>query len=281
MTTHDTHTATVAVTCPRGKTGSHVLTCLADAGVETRPLGRQEAARFDWADESTWAPALAGCSAAWLAYQPDLAMPEASPRLKSLAAVAAEVGVDHLVLLSGRGEEEALRAEQQVRDSGLQWTVVRASFFMQNFTEGLFLPGIMAGRVAIPTPDVPEPFVDVRDIAEVAVAAILDPRHRNRVHEVTGPEALTFTSALEAIGTATGRVLDLVEVTPAAFVTELIALGLPEDDAQGVCHVFTTVLDGRNCQPTPDVGEVLARPPRNHSDLVSESVARGVWDAAA
>ena len=87
--------------------------------------------------------------------------------------------MSRLVLLSGRGEEEAERAEEVVQASGLEWTVVRACFFSQNFSEGAWLDDVLSGTVALPIGDVHEPFVDTDDIADVAVAA-LDRRSPHR-----------------------------------------------------------------------------------------------------
>jgi uncharacterized protein YbjT (DUF2867 family) len=100
------------------------------------PLGsRSGEPPFDWQDQATWAPALQGVDAAYVAYHPDLAVRGAPAAVGALARLAVESGLRRLVLLSGRGEEGALLGEQAVRDSGAEWAIVRSSWFSQNFSE--------------------------------------------------------------------------------------------------------------------------------------------------
>jgi uncharacterized protein YbjT (DUF2867 family) len=190
-----------------GKTGRRVAEKLAARGVAPRIASRSGAIRFDWDDSSTWGAALDGVGAAYVTYSPDLAVPEAPPAIEKLARLAAEGGVRRLVLLSGRGEEEAQRCERIVLDANPEWTVVRASWFNQNFSEGFFLDPLRDGVLALPAGDVREPFVDTEDIADVAVAALTEAGHEGRIYEVTGPRLMTFAEAVEEIGRAAGREL--------------------------------------------------------------------------
>ena len=121
--------------------------------------------------------------------------------------VAAEAGLEHIVLLSGRGEEGAERAEEILKASGLSWNIVRASWFCQNFSESFMLEGILEGELVLPAGDTVEPFIDADDIADVAVAALTEPRHRNKLFEVTGPRALTFAQCIQEMSEALGRPL--------------------------------------------------------------------------
>src|ERR671915_286082 len=105
-----------------------------------------------------------------------------------------------LVLLSGRGEPEAERAElalQEVVDAsaGAEWTILRSTWFMQNFSEDYMLEHVLSGDIRLPAGDVPTPFVDADDIAEVAVAALIDEGHTGQLYELTGPRSLTFAEA--------------------------------------------------------------------------------------
>lgn len=268
----------VVITCPRGKTGSRVLQHLSEAGIPVRPVGRSEEVAFNWFDESTWTSALHGASAAFLVYQPDLAFPEAVGHITRISQLAKDAGLDHLVLLSGRGEEGALAAEQALAAGGVPWTVVRSAFFMQNFSEGLYQPGVMAGQVSLPTDDIIEPFIDADDVAAVAVAALTDDRHQGRTYEVSGPTAVTFAEATAEIASATGRSdLKLVQVSPEEFVADLEALGLPKADAWGICELFQTVLDGRNSTPTHGVEEALGRPARSFAAYADQAARDGMW----
>ena len=131
-------------------------------------------------------------------------MPGAPEAIAELARIAIAGGTRRLVLLSGRGEEEAERAEQELIASGADWTIVRCSWFSQNFSEDYLRDPVLAGELALPVGDVPEPFVDADDIADVAVAALTDDRHVGELYELTGPRLLTFADAAGEIGAASG-----------------------------------------------------------------------------
>lgn len=166
------NTKTILVTGGTGKTGRRVAERLASLGVRVRIGSRTGQPRFDWEDRETWLPALQNVESAYIAYYPDLAFPGAAAAVRSFAELAVQSGVRSLVLLSGRGEPGAQAAEDAVRDSGAEWTIVRSSFFCQNFSEGFLADAIPSGEVAFPAGNVEEPFVDVEDVAEVAAAAL-------------------------------------------------------------------------------------------------------------
>ena len=204
-----------------GKTGARVTERLARNGAQLRAASRRTQTPFDWEDRRTWAAALQGATRAYVAFQPDLAIDGADADIAELARLAREAGLDQMVLLSGRGEPGAQRAERALIESGLGWNVVRASWFAQNFSEGVFADGIRAGLLALPAGPVPEPFIDADDIADVAVAALTTPHLRNRLFEVTGPRALTFAEAVEIIARAAGRPVAYQQVAPQDFADSL------------------------------------------------------------
>ena len=142
-------------------------------------------------------------------YAPDLAFPGAADRVAAFTRLAVDRGVRRLVLLSGRNEEGAQRAEQAVQRSGAEWTIVRSSIFSQNFSEGFLLESVLGGELAFPAGNVAEPFVDTDDIADIAVAALTEDRHVGQLYEVTGPRLMTFADAADDIAAATGRALRL------------------------------------------------------------------------
>ena len=125
------------------------------------------------------------------------------------------------VLLSGRGEEGALLGEQAVRDSGSDWTILRSTWFSQNFSEGFFLEQVLSGEVALPAGSVKEPFVDADDIADVAVAALTEDGHVGQLYELTGPRLLSFAEAVEEIGKAAGRRIRYVQVSMEQYASLL------------------------------------------------------------
>jgi uncharacterized protein YbjT (DUF2867 family) len=259
-----------------GKTGGRVNALLQARDVATRPVSRSTAIAFDWARPEGWAAALDGVAKAYVTYQPDLAVDGASEAIAELSRIARVKGLDRVVLLSGRGEPGAQRAEAALQASGVPWTIVRASWFNQNFSEGYLLDAVRAGEIALPAGPVPEPFIDADDIADVVVAALTDERHANRLYEVTGPRALTFAEAVSEIAAAVGRPIRYTQITPDDFAAGLRP-HVPEDFVQLLRELFTVVLDGRNVQVMHGVEQALGRAPRDFSHYVRNVAASGVW----
>lgn len=252
-----------------GKTGRRVAQRLRALGRPVRIGSRAGDPPFDWTDRATWPGSLAGVHTAYLTYQPDLAFPGAAEAVGEYAALAAASGVRRLVLLSGRGEDGALAGEKAVAAPGPEWAVVRSAFFMQNFTEDFLAGPVEAGEIALPAGEVPEPFVDADDIADVAVAALLGRVPLDRVYEVTGPRALTFGQVAAEISAASGRPVRYVPVTVDEFVAGAVEAGSPPEVAAGLGEVFATVLDGRNVATADGVADALGRPPRDFTDFAA------------
>ena len=260
------------------KTGSRVNQRLQTLGYATRPVSRSTQPAFDWDNPMTWRPAIEGTRAAYVTYQPDLAVPGAESTIRAFVRVAAEAGLEHIVLLSGRGEEGAERAEAILKASGLSWNIVRASWFCQNFSESFMLEGIMAGELILPAGGIVEPFIDADDIADVAVAALTEPRHRNKLFEVTGPRALTFAQCIQEMSAALGRPLKYTCVPIDAYINALREQGVPEDLQWLLRELFSVVFDGRNSHVMPGVEEVLGRPATDFKTWVQKTLESGVWD---
>jgi uncharacterized protein YbjT (DUF2867 family) len=221
--------------------------------------------------------------AVYLSYFPDLAVPGAVEQVAAFTAIAVRTGVGRLVLLSGRGEPEAQRSEQTVRDSGAAWTILRSSWFAQNFSEGYLLDGILDGELVLPAGAVPEPFVDVEDIADAAVAALTGTdavgqnRHDGQLYEVTGPRALTFADAISELSRATGRELRFGSVSVAEYAAMLTEYGVPGDTVRLLSYLFTEVLDGRNAAPADGIQRALGRAPRDFTEYARRTAAGQVW----
>ena len=277
MTTHDP----ILVLGATGKTGRRVAERLQAAGLAVRLGSRGATPAFDWEDRSSWAAALAGTRAAYVSFQPDVAVPGALETLQAFFAQAVAAGCRRLVLLSGRGEAEAEQAEDALKASGADWTILRASWFNQNFSEAFFLEPVLAGELALPVGEVAEPFVDADDIADVAVTALIGPGHSGRLYELTGPRALTFAEAVGEIARATGRNITFVSVPPEAYRAGMAEAGLPAEVIELTLYLFATVLDGRNTPVADGVSQALGRPARDFSDYAARTAATGAWRAGA
>lgn len=267
----------ILVLCANGKTGRRVVERLEQRGVTVRRGSRSAAIPFDWHDPTTWAEAVQGITAAYVVYTPDLAVPAAPGAIQQFTELAVRSGVRKLVLLSGRGEAQAQGCERIVQDAGLEWTIVRASWFNQNFSEGEFLDLVLRGVIALPAGTAGEPFVDADDIADVAVAALTESGHAGQVYEVTGPRLLTFADAAKEIATASGRPVEYVPITPDQFEAGLADQQLPEDTVWLLKYLFNEVLDGRNAYVTDGVQRALGRGPRDFSDFARRAATGGVW----
>ncbi len=255
-----------------GKTGRRIVQRLQSAGIPVRVGSRTAPQPFDWSDRTTWAPALRGIRTVYVSYFPDLAVPGAPDDVAALTELAVATGVTRLVLLSGRGEEEAETCERIVQAAGVEWTILRCAWFNQNFSEDYLQEAVNGGEVALPVGAVPEPFVDADDIADVAVAALTGTGHVGQLYELTGPRLLTFADAVAEIAAATGRAITFVQVPPQDY-----AAALPPELADLLMYLFTTVLDGRNAHLTGDVQRALGRPARDFTDFAKAAAASGAW----
>jgi uncharacterized protein YbjT (DUF2867 family) len=262
-----------------GKTGRRVVERLRARGESVRLGSRSAQPTFDWEDPATWPDVLAGVETAYVSYYPDVAVPGATEAISALSELAVSSGLRRLVLISGRGEEGAQKCEKIVQNSGIpEWAIVRASWFNQNFSESYLLEPVQAGEVALPAGDVPEPFIDADDIADVAVEALLGTGSAGQIYEVTGPRMLTFAEAVAEISHATGRDIRYVQVPTDDFLAALPGLGVPQADIELLDLLFNTVLDGRNSHLTDGVQRALGRPPRDFADYARETAATGVWN---
>lgn len=267
---------TVVVTGASGRTGSRVAQAVRAAGFEVRAASRAQG--FDWENPTTWAETLRDADAAYLMYPSDVGSPAAAEGIGALAPEAVGLGVRRLVLLSARGETQALATEEALKSSGADWTVVRASWFSQNFSEGPLVEELRRGELAFPAGEVPEPFLDVRDIADVvAVALTSGDAYVGRTLELTGPRLLSFREAVAEIAEAAGRELAYIPVPARDYGDALVGFGVPPEEAEFLVEVFEGLLDGRNARLTDGVREVLGRAPREFGDFVREAAAAGVW----
>jgi uncharacterized protein YbjT (DUF2867 family) len=272
----DMQTSPILVIGATGKTGHRIVQQLTDLGHTVRAGSRRSDPPFDWEDPATWPAAVQDVKAAYISYFPDLAVPGAPAAIEAFAKCAIDAGVERLVLLSGRGEANAQRCEEIISKSGASYTLIRASWFAQNFDEGHLLEPVLEGVVALPAGDAREPFVDVDDIADVAVAALTEDRHAGKLYELTGPRLLTFADAATEISQAAGRDVQYAAITSEQFRAALTAEAGPEY-AEMLTALCQEVFDGRNEFLGDGVQQALGREPRDFADYCRETAATGVW----
>lgn len=281
MTNHTISLDNILVLGATGKTGRRIAEKLRSIGKNVRAGSRSAQPAFDWNHENGWDKCLEGMDAVYINYAPDLAIPGASDSIQSFVNKAKDHGIRKLVLLSGRGEEEAQECERIVQESGVDWTIVRASWFNQNFSEGAFVEMVLSGQITTPVGDVGEPFVDVDDIADVVVAALTESGHSARLYEVTGPRLMTFKDIAKELSKACGREVKFLEVPHDAFIEGVKKSGAPQDVVWMIDYLFNTVLDGRNACLADGIQQALGRPPKDFRDFTLEEAAKGTWNLKA
>lgn len=264
----------------KGKTGSRVAEQLEAMGISVRRGSRSASIPFDWDKPESWAPALKGVGAAYVTYFPDLAFPGAVEKLEALTRVAKDAGVAKLVLLSGRGEHHAQLGEEVVRQSGIDFTIVRSAWFAQNFSEGYLRDPILEGVLPMPGGDIQEPIIHADDIADVVVAALTESGHEGELYEVTGPRLMSFAEMADELSQAIGRPIRHLPITFEEFHANVERAG-----DSFVADVFTGIaretLDGHNAYLTDGVERALGRPPRDFSEYARSAASAGAWTQAA
>ena len=262
-----------------GKTGRRVVQLLEkQENVSIRIGSRSASIPFDWEKPETWANVVKDIDRIYITFQPDLAVPSAPEIIQNFTELATQSGVEKIVLLSGRGEKEAQVCEEIVKTKAKNWTIVRASWFNQNFSESIFLEPVLAGFVALPRAEVLEPFTDADDIAEVVKEALLNEKHNGKTYELTGPRLLTFKEAVNEIAEISGKKITFKSLELKEYILMLREYQVPEDEIWLINYLFTEVLDGRNSSITNDIEKILGRKATDFSDYVQKTTQTGIWN---
>ena len=272
----------ILITAATGKTGRRIHTRLASTDLRVRAVSRSTDLLLDWEDRSTWDAVLDGIDVAYLAYSPDLSFPGSAEVVSAFAVRAVEHGVRRAVLLSGRGEPTAVEAEEAVRSSGIGLTVLRSSWMAQNFSEDFLVDAVRGGVVAVPASvEVGEAVVNADDVADAAVAALLDASHDGMTYELGGPRLLTLAEMAATLADATGRPVDAIEIPAEAWTAAAVDQGMPEELAHRYAALFAQILDGRNAHLVAGLHALLGRPGRDFAAVARAAAAEGAWGVAA
>ncbi|MFF5138522.1 NAD(P)H-binding protein [Streptomyces sp. NPDC013157] len=275
----------ILVTGATGTIGSDVVRQLAEHGAKVRALTRDpakarvpagvEVVRGDYTDPASLEAASAGATAAFLLRPPG---PDEGQDA-ALVAAARAAGVQRVVKLSaiatgdagsGPSSQWHVAGERAVRDSGLAWTVLRPSSFASNTLT--WLEALRAGEpVPNMTGDGASGVIDPRDIAEVAVRALLDAGHAARTYTLTGPEAITVLGQAAVLAEVLGRPVPTRDLSPEETRDFLrTAWGMEGAQADGVLTGLAFVRSGGNAVVTEDAREVLGRPARTYREWAED-----------
>ncbi|MFD3684007.1 NAD(P)H-binding protein [Nocardiopsis sp. NPDC058631] len=283
-TTDNTTRRPILVVGATGKTGRRVVARLRAAGHEVRAASRSGEWPFDWNDRATWGPALEGVETAYVVpFDP-------APVVRPFVEQAEAAGLRRIVLLSGRGIDDPdylpgavltgntlVDAEDAVVASGLEWTLLRPGWYSQNFDEGFLADLVRSGEMRLPTGDGAASFVDVEDIAEVAVAALTGTGHAGRIYELSGPSALTMAEVAAEISAATGRTVDYVPLATDEFVAELVGQGVSAEDAEAFAMTLSPIPRGKDAHLSDGVRSTLGREPRAFGEFARKAAEAGAW----
>ncbi|MET9374325.1 NAD(P)H-binding protein [Streptomyces sp. NPDC002992] len=266
---------TVLVTGATGNVGRHVVTGLLAAGVRVRAMTRApekaalpagvEVVRGDLADPASLDAALAGVDRVYLFPVPGTA--------EEFTARAAKAGVRRIVVLSSVSAEYAdgdysgdhhTGVERAVEASGLEWTHVRPGEFMANVLSW-WAPSIRAENV------VRAPFGGTRsapvheaDIADVALAALLEDGHVGKAYSFAGPQSLTKYEQVRDLGEVLGRAIRFDELTVDGARALWLGQGMPAEAVDWLLQDPVDVPVG------PTAEQVTGRPARTFAQWVAD-----------
>lgn len=265
-----------------GKTGRRVVEQLRRRGRSVRVASRRSEPAFDWNDRATWEAVVQGAVAAYVldpAFVAGSEPEEGAVALRDFCTLAVAAGTRRFVFLSARDlgnadDESLFEGERTVKASGAEWTILRPSWFAQNFSEEPFLAGqVSRGVVTLSTGDGLEPFIDAEDIAEVAAVALTEDGHAGETYELSGPRLLTFGEAIETIHRVGGHDVRFVAGTSEESVASLEAQGLEHDFAVFTDRLFQWIAEGRNAMLSDGVQRVLGREPHDFVEYVRRTPA--------
>jgi uncharacterized protein YbjT (DUF2867 family) len=278
----DSTKSAVTVTGATGKTGRHVAEQARAAGWRVRRAARRapdqgEWTFLDWDDEATWRPAFAGSAAAYVLIP--FNHPGAAERTPGLLRAAADAGVGKIVLLSSLDAEQApddspLRVcERTLAELQVRSAVVRPTWFFDNFSQGSFAGMAREGVLRLPAGAGRIPFIDIRDIAALAVAA-LDPEGPEGMLPATGPEAIGHDEVAAALSAVAGRSVRYEPVTGEEFVQLLMGRGFGREYGEFLAAALDDVATGRLEIPVFDTVErVTGRRPYNVTEFAQANAA--------
>ncbi|MCG8925268.1 NmrA family NAD(P)-binding protein [Lentzea sp. CC55] len=250
-----------------GTTGSLLASLLPDSFVATRKPAHDRHVLFNWDDPETFEPALEGISSIYLI--PPVGVADPAPVVESFLSRARFVR--RAVLLSSSAVAESVSgmgALPALVRAMPEWTVLRPSWFMQNFTgDHAVAAGVRAGEIVTATGDGRVAFVDAADIAAVAARALTDPLPHNTDHLITGPEALSYADAAAVITEVTGQPVRHRSVSTEEL-TERLSSWLPAEFAALLAGLDEDIRGGAEDRVTTTVEDVTGRPARSFRDFI-------------
>ena len=280
----------ILVTGATGKVGQQLITALQSKGTPFKAMARSEASaqalasqgvatvRGDLTNAASFSAALRGVDKLFLL--------SSAPRFDGIeipALLAARKnGVKHVVKLSALGvsldsSSPLLRAhahiERTLEESGLDFTILRPAFFAQNWV-AFYSEAIKAGQpVYSNSGSARLGWIDTRDIAEVAAAALTEPGHEGFIYDLTGPESLSYAEVTTRLGRLLGREVGYVPVPDAAAFQAMKGLGFDPWYAYGMTTLNQGVQRGAADAVTGTVELVTGKAPTGIEAVLRSQLA--------
>ena len=274
--------STILVLGANGNVGAPLVRSLLDAGHSVRAAGRSgrapegaEPVAFDYADPASFDAAFDGADAAYVLLPAgtvavrELLLPviDAARRHKVKVVLQTAFGVDADESIPFRQVERALEA------SGLPFVILRPNWFADNF-HTYWKAGIDHGIIAVPAADGKTSFIDARDIAASAAAALTSDRFDGQAFNLTGPEALSYAEAAAILSKTVGRPIAYQSVEDAAFIAMLTGAGVPADYAGFLTSIFHPVREGWTASVTDAVETLTGHQPRSLESYARDNADR-------
>ena len=236
-----------------------------------RPAKGAEAVRFDYTDPSTFAPAFEGIDRLYLVMPADNLQIEES--LLPVIAFAAERGVK-VVMQSVMGVENEpqnpyRKVEIALQRAPVPWVILRPNWFADNF-HGAWAQAVLAGDIALPAGDGASSFIDARDIAACAAAALPSARFVNQAFTLARPPALAFPEGAAVLSGAADREIAYRAAGDDAFVAAMQAAGLPQANGRMLAGLFQAVREGHTAAVSDGVTVLTGKPPRTLAQYAAD-----------
>lgn len=266
---------TVLVTGAAGTTGSRVVAEMRCRGVAYRSATRRprssDQVRFDWDDSSTFADALRGVHAVYLVGPIEVVDP--SHQVEAFLDEATAAQVQRVVTLSSSAVEAGAPGpgvvHRMIASAMPEWTVLRPSWFMQNFFgDHPLAHAVRHGEIVTATGDAKVAFIDAGDIAAVAATVLTDHAPHNTDYVLTGPEALSYAQAADIISRAVGHMVRHRSVDPDTLVALFTSAGLSADYATLLASLDAVIAAGAENRVTESVQRITGRRPRSLAEVV-------------
>lgn len=267
-----------------GNIGSGVISLLQQQGLSTRLATRNlqglvpehgvEPVYFDYDAPESWLPALSGIQCVFMI--PKVGDPYPDQTVIPFMECAKQAGVERIVFSTAMGLDKDWRvlavAEDHLMQSGVNYTILRPGWFMQNFNPGYMLHAIRRGVISLPgTLDCKLSFIDTRDISAVAVAALLNDGHFGKAYTLTGPEAFTWPQTAVMLSEACGYQVQYVNVSEKESREGLLALGTSPYRVEQMLQMMRAMRDGIYGEVTTAVRDVLGREAISLRQFIAEN----------